>query len=131
VSRWETWPERWSELQRWRHELTGELRLLPETLRQLREGVASFQVVCRRLEASTDGLDRVKDLYASGIGDTVRQLGEATSALQRQLAGTRTGRPPGADLLESAVADFNRTVGALIELNPFLRSPRKGSEAPG
>lgn len=124
MGRWEAYQDRWAALTRWREDVVGELARLPDTLRQLREGVANFQVVGQRLAGSTEALEQLNDFYAAGVGDRVRQLTEATSVLQRQLTKARSARPPGADLLEQAVDDFNRTVASLLELNPFLRSRR-------
>ncbi len=100
---------RWEALTRWREDVVSELARLPDTLRQFREGVANFQVVGKRLADSTEALEQLNDLYAAG------------TALQRQLA---KARPPGADLVEQAVDDFNRTVASLLDRNPFLRSRR-------
>jgi hypothetical protein len=124
MGRWQALADRWSALARWRHEVVAELATLPETLRQFREGVTSFQVVGRRLAAGTEALEQLNELYSLGLSDRVRQLTDATATLQRQLARARTARPPAADRLEQAVDDFNRTVAALLELNPFLRSRR-------
>jgi hypothetical protein len=124
MGRWEAMREQWAALARWRDDVAGELTRLPETLSQFREGVANFQVVGQRLADSTEALEQLNDFYSAGVSDRVRQLSDATAALQRQLAKARTTRPPGADLLEQAVEDFNRTVASLIELNPFLRSRR-------
>jgi hypothetical protein len=124
MTRGEALAERWESFQRWRRDLVAEVVALPETLRQFREGVATFQVVGRRLADSSEALEQVNELYSLTFSDRVRQVTDATAALQRQLARARTARPPGSDLLEQAVEDFNRTVGALIELNPFLR-PRR------
>src|SRR5579872_6775992 len=112
MGRWESVRERWASVTQWRDDVVGELARLPETLKQLREGVANFQVVGKRLADSTEALEQLNDLYTAG------------TALQRQLAKARNARPPGADLVEQAVDDFNRTVASLLELNPFLRSRR-------
>jgi hypothetical protein len=118
--------ERWAELQRWRMELVDELAVLPETLRQFREGVAHFQLVGKRLADSTEGIERVNQLYGAGVADTTRRLAEATAHLREQLGSTKVGKPP-AQLMESAVEDFTRTVNAIADLNPFW--PRRGGSA--
>jgi hypothetical protein len=124
MAEWQTLGERLATLGQWRRDLVAELAALPETLRQFREGVASFQVVGKRLADGTEALEQFNELYSLGVGDRVRQLTDASSALQRQLARARAARPSGSDVLEQAVDDFNRTVAALVELNPFLRSRR-------
>ena len=41
--------ERWSTFDEWRRQLATELRALPKTLADFREGVANFRVVANRL----------------------------------------------------------------------------------
>jgi exonuclease VII small subunit len=124
MRRWESLRGTWQAAARWRDDVVAELAKLPDTLRQFRDGVTNFQVVAKRLADGTEALEQLTELYSAGVSDRVRQLSDAATTLQRQLGRAKTARPPGADRLEQAVEDFNRTVAALAELNPFLRSRR-------
>lgn len=125
----QTASERWARFDAWRRELLDELVVLPETLRQLREGVANFQTVGRRLAETTEGIERMNQLYGSGVAETTRRLSEASAALDEQLRRTPPGKAA-ADAIGNAVEDLNRTVAAMASLNPFWPKPPKGRSRP-
>jgi hypothetical protein len=103
-----------------------ELVELPNTLRLLREGVADLSTVGRRLASSTEAIERVNSLYASGLAETTRRLEDASASLRGGL-----GEVPGAEVtakvIEGAAEDFNRALAALADLNPLW--PGDGDEA--
>ena len=129
---WKGWDEpagrpgyrlRWERFQEWRTDLVDELRVLPKTLREFREGVANFRVVSERLARSTEGVERVNELYASSIGDTVNRVTERASAVQRQLDTVRGRSEPEA---RRAVEELTQSLAALADLNPLWRAWRTG-----
>lgn len=127
VSALESSRDRLAAFAGWRSDLQSELARLPATLRQLREGVADFQVVARRLAASTEGIERVGELYGAGLAETTRRLEEASSTLRRQLGDLPAG-DGAAKVIEGAAEDFNRTLTALAELNPLW--PKRRPKGP-
>ena len=112
---------------RWRTELQAELVELPATLRLLREGVADFSTVGRRLATSTEAMERVTALYTAGLAETTRRLEDASSAL-RGGVGDLPGGEATAKVIEGAAEDFNRALSALADLNPLWprRRPKGG-----
>lgn len=117
---------RLAAFQEWRTDLTAELRVLPQTLADFREGVANFQTVSKRLVSGTEGIERLNDMYSTGVGDSVHRLGEAAAALQRQLDPIRSRAEPD---VRKAVEDLTHNLAALAELNPFW--PRRGGGGSG
>lgn len=130
---WEGWEQsgsrpagyqlRWERFREWRADLLEELRVLPRTLREFREGVANFRVVSERLARSTEGIERYNELYASRIGETVTRVTETAAAVQRQLDSVRGRAEPDA---RKAVEDLTQSLAALADLNPFWRAWRAG-----
>jgi hypothetical protein len=112
------WGSRLAAFNRWRADLQSELVELPNTLRLLREGVADLSTVGRRLASSTEAIERVNSLYASGLAETTRRLEDASASLRGGL-----GEVPGAEVtakgIEGAAEDFNRALAALADLNPL------------
>jgi methyl-accepting chemotaxis protein len=115
--------EKWTRFDAWRRDVMAELVVLPETLRQFREGVASFQTVGRRLADTTEAMERMNQLYANGVAETTRRLGDASLALHEQMRKTPPGKAA-AEAVASAVEDLNRTVAAMASLNPFWPKPK-------
>ena len=100
---------------------------LPATLRLLREGVADFSTVGRRLATSTEAVERVTALYTAGLTETTRRLEDASTAL-RAGVGDLPGTEATAKVIEGAAEDFNRALSALADLNPLWpkRRPKGG-----
>ena len=110
---------------RWRTELQAELVELPNTLRLLREGVADFSTVGRRLAKSTEAIEQVSNLYTGGLTEATRRIEDASASLRTEL-GDLPGGERTAKVIEGAAEDFNRALAAIADLNPLWpkRRPR-------
>ena len=119
--------DRLAAFNRWRTELQAELVELPATLRLLREGVADFSSVGRRLAASTEAMERVTTLYTAGLSETTKRLEDASASLRGGL-GDLPGTEATAKAIEGAAEEFNRALTALADLNPLWpkRRPKGG-----
>ena len=116
--------ERWGTFDEWRRQLATELRALPKTLSDFREGVANFRVVANRLADTTEGIERIREFYAAGSLDATRRLEEAMSAVQRRATAAKAALP-GTELVQAAMDELGRAVSAMSEFNPFWRSPNR------
>ena len=110
---------------RWRTEVQAELVELPNTLRLLREGVADFSTVGRRLAKTTEAIEQVSNLYTGGLTEATRRLEDASASLRTEL-GDLPGGERTAKVIEGAAEDFNRALAAIADLNPLWpkRRPR-------
>ncbi len=113
--------ERWSTFDEWRRQLAIELKALPTTLADFRDGVANFRVVANRLADTTEGIERMREFYAAGSLDATRRLEEAMSAVQRRASAAKAALP-GTELVQAAMDELGRAVSAMSEFNPFWRS---------
>jgi ABC-type transporter Mla subunit MlaD len=95
--------ERYDRFDSWRRQLVAELGILPETLRQLREGVENFQRVSQRLSDATESLEQINQLQAGAI-----------RALRDQIANA-----PGGAAVSGALEEINHALTNLARLNPF------------
>ena len=91
---------------------------LPATLRLLREGVADFSTVGRRLATSTEAMERVTSLYTAGLAETTRRLEDASSVV-RSGVGDLPGSEATAKAIEGAAEELNRALSGLADLNPL------------
>lgn len=112
---------RWAAFDQWRADLVAELRMLPQTLKEFREGVSNFKAVSGRLAASTEGIERLNEVYASSVGATMQRMSDAAAAVQHQLDPLRNRADPD---VRKAVEDLTHNLAALAELNPFW--PKRG-----
>lgn len=101
----------------WSQRLVAELAEFPDTLRRLREGASSFELVGRRLEAASSSLEEMTALYQSTIADTTRRSAEAAGALRSQIDALTAQASP--ERLSSTLAEMQRTFESLAELNPL------------
>jgi hypothetical protein len=100
-----------SEVDRWSRDMVRELRFLPDTLAQFREGVGNFQRVTKRLADATDTLEVVNQLPTGAL-----------RAVRDQLAG------PGGSAVSGAIGDLSEVLAAAVRLNP-LRPRDQGSRS--
>lgn len=111
----------------WRRELLAELAELPDTLRRVRTGAGNFELVSRRLAASSESLEQITALYESTLADTTRRSADAAEALRKQI-DSLVGQSP--ERVTSTLAEMQRTIEALAQLNPLWptarRPPSKG-----
>jgi hypothetical protein len=116
-------PQWMADLATWQKSLNSELSVLPETLRQLREGVANFQRITQRLLDATEATEQFTKLSTGGMTDAARRLDDAARKLRENAAKLEPD-----DRMSSAVEDFTDALSALAELNPVWRwavPPRK------
>ena len=100
----------------WRRDLTAELVRLPDTLRQLREGAANFEIVGQRLAESSEALEEITKVYRSTMGETTRRSAEVAEQLKEQLESLATESP---DMVTAALDEMQRGFETLAELNPL------------
>jgi hypothetical protein len=105
-----------ADLARWQKSLNAELSVLPETLRQFREGVTNFQRITQRLLDATEATEQFTKLSTSGMADAGRRLDEAVRALRDNMPKLERD-----DRVSSAVEEFTDALSALAELNPVWR----------
>jgi hypothetical protein len=101
-----------SEVDRWSRDMVRELRYLPGTLAQFREGVGNFQRVTKRLADATDTLEVVNQLPTGAL-----------RAVRDQLTGG-----PGGSAVSGAIGDLSEVLAAAVRLNP-LRPREQGSRS--
>jgi hypothetical protein len=101
-----------TEVDRWSRDMVRELRYLPGTLAQFREGVGNFQRVTKRLADATDTLEVVNQLPTGAL-----------RAVRDQLAGG-----PGGAAVSGAIGDLSEVLAAAVRLNP-LRPRDQGSRS--
>jgi hypothetical protein len=92
-----------TEADRWSREMVRELRYLPDTLAQFREGVGNFQRVTKRLADATDTLETVNQLPSGAL-----------RAVRDQLVGG-----PGGSAVSGAIGDLSEVLAAAVRLNPL------------
>ncbi|MEM7287018.1 MAG: hypothetical protein AAF480_11755 [Actinomycetota bacterium] len=108
--------ERIERFESWRRDLTSELIRLPDTLRQLREGAANFEIVGQRLAESSEALEEITKVYRSTMGETTRRSAEVAEQLKEQLESL-AGESP--DMVATALGEMQKGFESLAELNPF------------
>ena len=118
----------WERFGDWRRRLVSEAAALPDTLRSFREGVASFQVVSRRLEASTESLEAFNEVYDATMGDTARRSAEAATAVRTQIDHLVEAGSP--DRVVSALSDVQRALEGVAALNPLWPRPKREPSDP-
>lgn len=120
--------DRFGAPQAWVVQLRDELALLPETLKQFREGVANLRAVAERLEAATVVVERAGEaMEASGMSDVVRQIDQASRVVEDQLRAARqqSANLPGMALMEEASNQLRRNLtDATRLLGRTYRPPR-------
>jgi len=80
--------------ERWVTRLRAELRVLPDTLVELREGVYDLRAVARRLEAVTEILERTqRHMELSGAAQFAREVDDAMVVVNTELAQIRARLP--------------------------------------
>lgn len=98
-------------LLRWGWRMADELRQLPDTIAQWREGVALFLAVARRLESATSNAeDLLAQVEASGLLDQMERL---------QILGLEIGRraTAGGDAIgEQMIDETRRNIAAFARL---------------
>ena len=99
-----------SEADRWSREMVRELRYLPDTLAQFREGVGNFQRVTKRLADATETLEVVNSLPSGAL-----------RAVRDQLVGGSGG-----SVVSGAIGDLSEVLATAVRLNP-LRPREQGS----
>lgn len=115
--------DRLASVRAWGRELASEVAALPDTMRRLREGAESFQLVGQRLRAATSSFEEVTKVYESAMSDTAKRSMETATALRSKLDSLTTTAAPAA--MATALDDFQRTFESLADLNPFLRRPSR------
>ena len=104
--------------ERWVTRLRAELRVLPDTLAELREGVHDLRAVARRLEAVTEILERTqRHMELSGAAQFAREVDDAMAAVNRELALIRARMPraPGS-ALAAMVDQTESSIERVVEL---------------
>ena len=107
-------PRELRALDDWRRQVTTELVLLPQTLKDLREGVDNFKRVTHRLADATAAFDQVNDLQAGAWADIRGRLDQANRMFREQV-----GTVPGGERVAGALDDLNESLAAVVRLNPF------------
>jgi hypothetical protein len=92
-----------TEVDRWSRDMVQELRYLPGTLAQFREGVGNFQRVTKRLADATETLEAVNQLPSGAL-----------RAVRDQLVGG-----PGGSAVSGAIGDLSEVLAAAVRLNPL------------
>lgn len=108
--------QRIERFEAWRRDLTGELMRLPDTLRQLREGAANFEIVGQRLAESSEALEEITKVYRSTMGETTRRSAEVAEQLKQQMEALAAESP---DMVSAALDEMQRGFETLAELNPL------------
>jgi len=79
---------------RWITRLRDELRVLPDTLEALREGVHDLRAVAKRLEAVTEIFERTqRHMEVSGAAQFARDVDDVVASVNRELAQLRERIP--------------------------------------
>jgi hypothetical protein len=104
-----------SDVDRWSRDMVRELRYLPDTLAQFREGVGNFQRVTKRLADATDTIEAVNSLPSGAL-----------RAVRDQLTST-----PGS-VVSGAIGDLSEVLATAVRLSPLrARDPAaRPSESP-
>ncbi|MDH3706028.1 MAG: hypothetical protein OES57_08175 [Acidimicrobiia bacterium] len=104
--------------ERWVTRLRAELRVLPDTLVALREGVHDLRAVARRLEAVTEILERTqRHMELSGAAQFAREVDDAMVAVNSELAQIRARLPTSpTDALGALVDQTESSIERVIEL---------------
>ena len=110
----------------WQRRLTEELTELPDTLQRLRQGATNFELVSRRLEKSSDGLEQATKLYEATLADSTRRSADVAKTLRAQVDSLAAAGSP--DRVLSTLRDVQRTVETLSEMNPLWPKSRDDSE---
>jgi hypothetical protein len=92
-----------SEADRWSREMVRELRYLPDTLAQFREGVGNFSRVTKRLADATDTIEAVNQIPSGAL-----------RAVRDQLVGA-----PGGSVVSGAIGDLSEVLATAVRLNPL------------
>ncbi len=92
-----------AEADRWSREMVRELRYLPDTLAQFREGVGNFQRVTKRLADATDTIEAVNQIPSGAL-----------RAVRDQLVGA-----PGGSVVSGAIGDLSEVLATAVRLNPL------------
>lgn len=95
---------------------------MPDTLRRVREGAGNFELVSRRLAASSESLEEITALYEATLSDTTRRSADAAEALKQQI-DSLVGQSP--ERVTSSLAEMQRTVESLAQLNPLWPGGRR------
>ena len=112
------WKDKIDRFSVWRNELTEEAAMLPQTLADLRTTIQDLRKVSARLETATKGLEAiVKVAHTTGIAPAARQLDAVASEVEAQVR-TITENVPGGGLVDKAVTDLQKTLGAFTSLLP-------------
>lgn len=103
---------------RWIARLRDELKVLPETLAELRMGVADLRAVASRLEALTEVLERTQRHWeVSGAAQFARDVDDAVASVNEELAALRARLPTTAgSALTAMVEQTEASINELAKL---------------
>ncbi len=101
----------------WWWSVVNELQHLPDVLRQMREGVESFEQVAGQLASSTAMFEQIVEVYGKTMLEAAERNAAMTDAMRQRLEGLASLSSP--DAMNETMVELQKMFGTLARLNPL------------